>query len=790
MMKTAVQTPVRPALRTIGLSIVVAASLAACLGGSPAAAPGDWLIELDASAVQRITRAGDSLWCATAGGVLLFDLTDSTFTQFTCQIGLRSNDITAVAVDERGDLWAAMRGAGIARIDDPDGDQRATTYTAALSGILSDSVTCLLRVGGDIYYGCTGGVAKFFANVPAREPNLSDSLAGRTVHDLAHDPAADMLWIACEGGVARFDRETFAFAFFPIGDAASVCLHDGEVYCAAGAAVRAYDGGAWTQVGADLPMPLTAVASGGGGLWCETPERVYLWSGSYWVHQQTTALKTMLRQEYRIPFDENTLTSIAIDGAGHPWIGGVYPEGSRGFDLCSLSGTEWTIFSPARLQQNRIVALDADESGDLWVSTGWFGIAYRSADGRWLSYTKIRSDTGDDEALSYHINNLALLYDTHGYLWCNSLDYDLDRIDVGDPLVRDDDVWSHYALGEGTITSNRFVRAVEDPAGNRWMLSDDDYYEDGRWGIDIASVAGDDWLAVNPTTHPSMEAGNVFDCAFDQSGAFLALRGYGVRYWGTGGFDWTALTSTAGDYWYTVVSADQLPSDLLWAIERAEDGSLWIGTSGGLVHYRSGQIDSFTVKTSFAGEGLIGTTVYDIAIDRHGVVWAATSRGLNRLSPEGEITGAWTTAEMWQSELQFVYPDDVIAPLPNHICRALAYDPAGDFLWIGTENGLARLDVAPSQGEQVPLSSAILYPNPVHAGRGDTVLRISRIGAPVDIKVYTPEGELVHEVSGVADGEIAWDLLTLGGYRVTSGIYLVVIESAQGKEMRKVAVVK
>jgi hypothetical protein len=168
----------------------------------------------------------------------------------------------------------------------------------------------------------------------------------------------------------------------------------------------------------------------------------------------------------------------------------------------------------------------------------------------------------------------------------------------------------------------------------------------------------------------------------------------------------------------------------------------------------------------------------------------ATSRGLNRISPEGEITGAWTTAALWQAELQFIYPEDVIAPLPNHICRALAYDPSGEYLWIGTENGLARLDISPAAEPDIPLSGAVLYPNPVHRGRGDASLRIARISGTVDIRVYTPEGELVHEVSGVSEGEVAWDLLTLNGYRASSGIYLVVIESAQGRETRKVAVVR
>ena len=74
------------------------------------------------------------------------------------------------------------------------------------------------------------------------------------------------------------------------------------------------------------------------------------------------------------------------------------------------------------------LALDCDADGNLWASTGQYGISHLSTTGRWTAYTKIRIDTGDDDALSYYINNLALLYDSRGFLWCNSLDYDLDRV--------------------------------------------------------------------------------------------------------------------------------------------------------------------------------------------------------------------------------------------------------------------------------------------------------------------------------------------------------------------------
>ncbi|MCK4548633.1 MAG: T9SS type A sorting domain-containing protein [Candidatus Krumholzibacteria bacterium] len=773
-------------MKTLGCIILVALLAATTAQG----APGDWNVYMDASSVSRVTVIGDSLWCGTRGGILLFDLGDSTFTTYLDGLDLRSNDITAVTVDGRGSIWAAMRTAGIARIDDPDGAVSVKEYTEALNGILSDSVICVLRVEDDLYYGSTGGAAKFFNNIPSLEPVLTDSTAGRTVHDMVWDSSGDLLWVACEDGIASFNRGTFEYVFYDIGEVLSVCISGGEVYCVSGIDILHLGDGSWPPLGGGLPMDPVTVSSGGGELFCITPERVYLWNGSYWAAQATNELKSMILENFRIGWTRNILGALAVDGSGVPWCGGFYEEGSRGIYLTGFTGTDWTSFQPEGLSHNLIVALDCDPSGNVWASTGKFGISLRSTAGSWTSYTKIRSDVGHDDALSYYINNLALLYDSQGFLWCNALDFDLDRIDVGDPLDKDDDVWLHFAVGTGTIASDRFIRAIEDPGGNRWFMSDNAAFESGMWGVNIANQAGDDWLNVDPGSYP-MEGGNIFDCAFDDQGVYFAIRGYGVMYWRTWGFDWSTLVSGDNDNWITILDEDQLPSTELWSIERGPDGSIWVGTSAGLVRYSQGAIDSFTVKTSAEREGLIGGTVYDLAFDGRGGLWVATNKGMNRIDQDGTITAAYTTALEWQNELNLIYrAEEVISPLPDHSCRALAYDPSSGYIWIGTENGLARMDANEPVEITMPMSDMILYPNPAHAARGDNVMRIARISGPVDIRVYNLEGELVHEAFGVIEGGVAWDLLTLNGYQASSGVYIVQVKGTGGTSMRKVAVIR
>jgi len=762
---------------------------------------GDWNVYWSASAVNRITCLGDSLWCATNGGILLFNLSDSTFTQYGDGLGFHSASVTAVAVDRHGSVWLGFTSSGVARVDGIDADPLVQVYREVRDGLVSDSVTCLVAVEDDVYYGSTNGVAKFYDNLPSPEFVLSDSTEGTFIYDLLI--AGDSLWIGRDGGVALFNRDTYSYTYFPIGSVTSLCEYDGDIYGASENGIQRFTGAGWSIVGSIEDVPI-AVAAGGGVLACVTVGAAYVWSGVEWTDISGTlyapgSMKYVFRWEYRISWSRDILKTLAVDGRGTPWVGGAYSTQNRGTYITAYIDDSWWNRAPALLSESGIVELDFAPDGGLWVSTRFFGISYRSTDGRWVSYTKYRGDVGD-RGLSYFQNNLALLADSQGFLWCNALDHDLDMIEVNDPFDRDDDEWRHFTLNEGTITSNRFVKAKEDPAGNRWFLSDAE--QSGMWGINITNPDTTDWLSINPDVVADMAGGSVFDCVFDQSGrVYLALKNDGVQMWDTRGFDWTNLSNLDDDYWpERLIHPDDLASKNLLSIARGSDGSIWVGTASGLVRWRSGAIDSITRKTGFSGEGLIGAIVSDLEFDGSGNLWVATEHGLNRIdrvATESDLTesdleghiAAFTTVLHWEAELQY-YPTSVISGLPSHLCWALAYDESEDVLWIGTDNGLARLDVSPPVREEIPLSEMILYPNPIHISRGDRNLLIGRITSSVHVQVYTLEGELVHEAYDVSEGEVAWDLLTLNGYQARSGIYIVRVSDGNHEELRKIAVIR
>ncbi|HEM46930.1 MAG TPA: hypothetical protein ENO23_07785, partial [Alphaproteobacteria bacterium] len=527
------------------------ALLTVCLAGPLVAAPGEWHVYLDASIANRLHAAGDTLWCCTNGGILVFDLRDSTFTQLADGLSLPSNDVSSVVLDETGSLWAGFLGGFVARIDDPNGPEPFVKRYGASDGMLADSVSALEIVGDDIYYGSSNGVAKFFENFHSREPGLTDALEGVQINDLL-SVHPDTLWIATESGIVRFVRPTLSLDVFDVGKTNALCTFDGRVRAAGVGGVRRFTGDAWEAMPGDLGgREAAAIAAGGGELVAVTAEGAWRWNGSLFAAIDIGGMKNLHNDVYRMGWN-NILRAVAVDDNGTPWVGGVYTPQLRGVYVSAWTDGEWRNHAPNGPPHNAsaLGGLDAAAGGGVWLSTEKNGVGYRDPDGTWNNYTLMRfDDPGNDRLLSYRFNNLAILYDTRGFLWLNAQNYDLDMIRVGDPRSKADDEWAHFPLG-GAITSNRYVAAAEDPAGNRWFLSDATLFESGLWGIDVADPDTSDWFAINPIVESRMGSGAVFGCAFDgDDRVYLALRGFGIQLWITQGFGWDELTDLSNDIW-------------------------------------------------------------------------------------------------------------------------------------------------------------------------------------------------------------------------------------------------
>ncbi|MGE0446193.1 MAG: two-component regulator propeller domain-containing protein, partial [Vicinamibacterales bacterium] len=118
---------------------------------------------------------------------------------------------------------------------------------------------------------------------------------------------------------------------------------------------------------------------------------------------------------------------------------------------------------------------------------------------------------------------------------------------------------------------------------------------------------------------------------------------------------------------------NSLPSSVVMSLaEQATPGGavLWIGTNDGLAAFHAAQ-DRFT-------RYLPGEVVPALHVDRAGVVWAGTGRGIRRFDG---------------SSFQPL-PEQDVAGEPNVATDAINTfaDAGGGALWVGTVRGLARID--------------------------------------------------------------------------------------------------
>lgn len=118
----------------------------------------------------------------------------------------------------------------------------------------------------------------------------------------------------------------------------------------------------------------------------------------------------------------------------------------------------------------------------------------------------------------------------------------------------------------------------------------------------------------------------------------------------------------------TYTPDEGLPHPNAWVVCEAPDGSVWLGTDGGVSQLADGHMQTWT-----AADGLFRNYLRALAIDREGIVWIGTSSGLNSLR-DGQITQHPFPGEWFEGKIRALLP---------------TRDGA---LWVAAATGLNRLE--------------------------------------------------------------------------------------------------
>ena len=401
------------------------------------------------------------------------------------------------------------------------------------------------------------------------------------------------------------------------------------------------------------------------------------------------------------PLDPASLASdkvrtLLIDKAGRIWVG--TEDGLDVLDPLTHRARHFRhVDGDARsLSSSRIFALHGDSRGRLWVGTdGGLSLYDTTTDGF------VNFDLRADKNAPNDARVRAIRADREGMLWVGTLDSGLIRIE---PETRRVTHFRHDVRAPGSLSNDRVLALLEDDAQRLWVATADGlnlfdrrserFVRHGRDADNPQSLRNDDimslyqdrggvlWVGtraggasrwnprswalghyLSPLTH------NVAVNAFAESGA-------GTLWVGTSGGLIEIDTSGRREHRYGAGKA-MLPDERVMALLHARNGALWIGTmAGGLVRSdpASGASRVFRNVASDYGS-LPADGVMALYEDRSGRLWVGSfGGGLASFDPDRNAF------------VRYPFGREDATGLSNGRASAIVEDLRGN-LWIGTIGG-------------------------------------------------------------------------------------------------------
>lgn len=216
----------------------------------------------------------------------------------------------------------------------------------------------------------------------------------------------------------------------------------------------------------------------------------------------------------------------------------------------------------------------------------------------------------------------------------------------------------------------------------------------------------------------------------------------------------------------------------VYAMAQDRNGEIWLGTGSGLFvitdpdewsrnDFRITQIKvPRNDGTNYADYLLSGVAVTAVAVDGGNRKWIGTQdNGIYLVGPDGV------------EQIHHFRAED--SPLLSNNIYSIAPDPVTGEVMIGTDKGLCSFRGNATEPEaELNRDHIKVYPNPVRPGYNGN-LTVSGLTDAADVKIVTTGG---HAVAGGTStgGTYVWDLRDGSGNRVATGVYYIMVSTADG----------
>ncbi len=678
-----------------------------------------------------------------------------------------------------GALWFGTETGGVVRRET---DGQCCHRWGTAEGLPSNDVRALLPDGDK---GLWVGTASGLVYLAGDEPAVVEQVPRKTIWALAAGGSAaagqdGSLWVSTEDeGIWERDRSgawsrladglTSGQSFALLADREGRILvgtDNGLIYDAGAAGGSA---GAWQRwllrssagVGPEGDSGLRVFAivpDADGGLWIGTDEGLY-----YEPDGAPGGAAAIAFLAQRNGLANNYVRAMAFDGEGALWLGTIA-------GVSRYQGQIWQLIRDESLAGRRINAVLTDRAGRTWAGMEQNGLAMWDG-ARWQSFTSQSGlPPGGDRVVS-------LFEDSGGRIWVGTGD-SVGYLDAAGK-------WRFFDQRAG-VAGLPVYSFAEDAEGTLWLATEGGV---SRWteatGFQsVAELAGKRADAVYSSRDGALWIGTYQDgiwrLAHGQLQAMAAPEGASFKIVGINGITagpdgavWVDLYDDglwryADGTWQRMDAALATPKILSLGLAQE---SLWVGTRVGLDRY-----DGRTWQ-SYVGDVLPSPEVLAIAPGDQGTVWIGTKGGLVHYRPaSGASSQPWVRVE----SLNFLAPRDGKVALVGNTLNAVRLE-GGD---VGTRSAhmmfltqLEGIDPAPQvhSDDLVSYSDLALRPGAylLRAWARDADMNYSlpaEVVVAVPVVVRLPGG--LSLASNVFYPGLALSVLALGGLAAAGGVSL------------------
>lgn len=610
------------------------------LAESPASG---WSIYTNGNYVNDLTVLNNEIWAATDGGIVSWNRSNNAATKYTILDGLIANRTTAAVncplpgfglifgtdqglqlYDSRSDRWTVLN----SRNSEMHYDDIATLTCHVDDGFL---VVGYRQHGLDIF-DVESGEWRLVDQRSGLQNNVVDAVT--VVGDLAE------LWVSSGTGISVLTQD-------------SVLFYDERT----------------TPLETNAINVMTSDING--TVWLGAQGKVYAINGETWtIYSPSYVLASQ--------FPTGAITALTLSDDNTLWIGSDLGELCR-FDLVAVTCEPY--FTAQDLEiTSAITALTVDNLGRLYVGTERNGVRFYANSEERASSGEGSATVGDDMWRVFTVptklagNEIrALTQDTAGYLWLLTEAglHQLNPLDMNESLLFTE-LNSRYAIDTIQILT-------ADPLQGLWVGGVNAGYFDGVGWTNFATTDG----LVNR---------NLRAIAVDNAQRTWFGTEDGLSIWN-------------GDSFFNLTQADGLPGTTIntFFIDGEE---IWIGTERGLLRFADNRLQVFTMATT----RLPSDVITALARDEDGALLIGTSEGLARFLeptmsnvPEFERqsivalnvlpgNAIWvataTQGVRYFNGLNWVAPPGNVLPTAQSV-DTLFVDQQGA-LWLGTDGGLLR----------------------------------------------------------------------------------------------------